>query len=129
MELKIGTAAVSARSVAQGIDVGLADGSLVRGSHLLVAVGQSPSFGPNAAEWANQWVTHLGRRMTSPITLPTIYPTMGSINAVLGYMWADRKARTTLLGRLARTLVRWWMSRPTSREEAFLDRRRNRPPV
>ena len=60
--------------------------------------------GPNAAELANQWVRHIEKnhRITDLMFAHAIYPTMGATNAVVAYEWADRIARKTTLGKLAR---------------------------
>ena len=60
--------------------------------------------GPNAAEWANQWVEPIARnrRLAEMVFVPTIYPTMGSSNAVIAYEWGEARLRRGLLRRLVR---------------------------
>ena len=71
--------------------------------------------GPNAAEWANQWVRPVakGRRITELAFTDTIYPTMGTSGAVLAYEWAERRLASGWIGRIARLAgrARMWSAR------------------
>lgn len=71
--------------------------------------------GPNAAEWANQWVRPVskGRRIAELVFTPTIYPTMGTAGAVVAYEWAEQRLATGWLGKVARFLgrTRMWLAR------------------
>jgi len=60
--------------------------------------------GPQAAEWANQWIEPVtkNRRLAELVFVPTIYPTMGSSNAVVGYEWGEEMLGRGLLGRVVR---------------------------
>lgn len=60
--------------------------------------------GPEAAEWANQWVGPVAenRRIAHLAFVPTIYPTMGSSSAVVAYEWAETILRRGVLGRIIR---------------------------
>ena len=61
--------------------------------------------GPHAAELANQWVRPVSRRshMSALAFAETIYPTMGSVNAVIAYEWGLSLLDRRLLG----GLIRW----------------------
>lgn len=71
--------------------------------------------GPNAAEWANQWIRPVsrGRRITELAFSDTIYPTMGTSGAVLAYEWAESRLAGRWVGRMARLLgrTRLWLAR------------------
>lgn len=60
--------------------------------------------GPQAAEWANQWVEPIAkqRRLTDVGLAPTIYPTMGSSSAIVAYEWGEARLRRGVLGRIVR---------------------------
>lgn len=71
--------------------------------------------GPQAAEWANQWVEPItsNRRLAEMVFVPTIYPTMGSSSAVVAYEWGEATLRRGLLGRFVRLAGRFrmWLAR------------------
>ncbi len=71
--------------------------------------------GPQAAEWANQWVEPISknRRLAELVFIPTIYPTMGSSSAVVAYEWGESILRRGLLGRVVRLAgrARMWLAR------------------
>ncbi|MGI8822849.1 MAG: dihydrolipoyl dehydrogenase family protein, partial [Acidimicrobiia bacterium] len=60
---------------------------------------------PNAAELANQWVRPVSknRRLATMAFDETIYPTLGSSNAVLAFEWAEDRLRTGAIGKVVRT--------------------------
>lgn len=60
--------------------------------------------GPQAAEWANQWIEPVtkGRRLAELAFVQTIYPTMGSSNAVVAYEWGEATLGRGLFGRVMR---------------------------
>lgn len=64
--------------------------------------------GPQAAEWANQWIEPVtkNRRVAELAFVPTIYPTMGSSNAVVAYEWGEAMLGRGLLGRVVRIVGR-----------------------
>ncbi len=68
--------------------------------------------GPQAAEWANQWVEPItrNRRLAELVFVPTIYPTMGSSGPVVAYEWAEATLDRGLLGLIVRLGVRLRMS-------------------
>lgn len=97
----------SDRAITQGAEDGLLEVVHTRSGRVLGVT----AVGPNAGELVNQWVEHLGKNLTAAVFTPTIYPTMGSVNALFGYLWADRMVRNTLVGVIVRGVIRWWMGR------------------
>lgn len=71
--------------------------------------------GPQAAEWANQWIEPIsdGSRLAELAFIETIYPTMGSSNAVLAFEWTESLLQRGLFGRLIRLAgrARMWFAR------------------
>jgi pyruvate/2-oxoglutarate dehydrogenase complex dihydrolipoamide dehydrogenase (E3) component len=71
--------------------------------------------GPQAAEWANQWIEPIsdGSRLPELAFIETIYPTMGSSNAILAFEWAESLLQRGLFGRLIRLAgrARMWLAR------------------
>lgn len=63
--------------------------------------------GRNAAELADQWIPHIGRWMTAPLSTPAIYPTLGSSNAILAFEWLSARLSSPP-GRLLGHAVSLW---------------------
>jgi pyruvate/2-oxoglutarate dehydrogenase complex dihydrolipoamide dehydrogenase (E3) component len=71
--------------------------------------------GLHAAEWANQWIRPVSKasRLSELAFTETIYPTMGSSNAVIAFAWVENLLDKGMLGRLARLAgrARMWLAR------------------
>ena len=64
---------------------------------------------PGAAELANQWVSHIGSRMTDLLDAQTIYPTLGSSHRIVAARWVDERTDRLALGGALKSAVRLWM--------------------